>query len=264
MPRLFQSEWNGVDLEAIAQLPGTLEGGAPGGRFYAEYYRRLATAGGAQGTSWERDKLANADALRGWLDQQALELNRKPTELRVISVGAGLGVVEQPLLLEGFQITLHEVQGESLEQARQRLAAAGHKLRTVVGPLTAITERFDVAYLGTCEYCLTSSRAHEEFLHSVRGVLAPGGGIIAMDVAPSWRMVARDLLDRVGLHRGILWGEVRSARRRATAMNRSGFRVERIEYHGPGFKSPLAVTKSPLRTAPRGTATVTIVGRVSN
>src|SRR5882672_255055 len=206
MPRLFQSEWNGIDLEAIAKLPGTLQGGSPGARFYAEYYRRLASAGGAAGTGWEREKLANAEALRGWLDQLALELGRPATQLRVTSVGAGLGVVEQPLVLEGFQITLHEVQDESLEQARRRMAATGHELPTVVGPLSAIAERFDVAYLGTCEYAITSSRAHEEFFQSVRATLVPGGGIIAMDVAPSWRMVTRDLRNRVGVHPGILWG----------------------------------------------------------
>jgi SAM-dependent methyltransferase len=261
MPRLFQSNWNGVDLEAIAMLPGTLEAGAPGPRFYAEYYRRLAAAGGAGGTDWERDKLANSEALRGWLDQLARQLGRDAAQLNVISVGAGLGVVEQPLLLQGYNITLHEIQEESLDQARRRFAVARHELRTAVGPLAEITERFDVAYLGTCEYCLTSDKAHEEFLQSVRDVLVPGGSIIAMDVAPSWRMVTHDLLDRVGLHRGILWGEARSARRRDAAMTRAGFQVKRIEYHRPGFRSPLAVSKKPMLRSPRGTATVTIVGR---
>ena len=48
------------------------------------------------------------------------KFGKDPKDLRVLSVGAGLGVVELPLIESGYRITLHEVQQDSLDYAIER------------------------------------------------------------------------------------------------------------------------------------------------
>ena len=229
MPVLYQRKWNGVDLLDVAAAPGRMEKGVPSPAFYAEYYRRLRAAGDHLPAEWWAVKERNTKLLARWISAAAG--TRDPRSLAVLSVGAGLGAVELPLIEQGYRITLHEVQDESLAFAVNRASQRGITLDVVTGAVAQVGRTFDLVYLGTCEYCVADPDGYKAFLSEVRGAVARGGRVTALDFEPGLRSYVAAWLAPVRNARGIRWGRLRSAAERTRAFASAGLEVTVCELY---------------------------------
>ena len=225
MPILYQRSWNGVDLIQIARDPTRLDHGIPNAAFYAEYYRQLRAVIKDLPSHWLDVKRKNSELLAAWLEATGRNLGVDPNKLSLLSVGAGLGIIELPLVAMGYRVTLHDVQAESLQHASDRARQAGLEVEVVTGPLDAIGRRFDVVYVGLVEYCLAEQSEYLRFLSDVRSLVSDRGRLIAADLEPSIRTYLAAATAGYRRGNGIRWGRLRSGASRSRALMKSGFNV---------------------------------------
>ena len=233
LPRIYETVWHGIDLVALAQDQSLLTGGFPNERFYAEMYQRLKEGGYHFPGSWLESRQRLTFKLRSWIEALAREQSQDPKSLKVLSVGAGLGVVELPLIDAGFDITLHDVVPELFDYARARLKVGAGPLKTLVGGLEKVlSASFDVVYVGTCEYCYFDPGGYATFLTHLHRLLRRGGRVIAWDWVPNWKVYVQDALSCFGRRpKGVLWGRLRSPRRRVEAFHKVGLAVRAVEVY---------------------------------
>lgn len=248
MPRLYEKAWNGIDLLDIARDSSLLTDGLPNERFYAEFYRRLAERGYSFSSGWLAAKHRLSERFQNWLREIGHELGKEPTRLRVLSVSAGLGVVEAPLQRAGFDITLHEVAAEALDGARRLAREQGlPEPKTLVGPVEQLPPgAFDVIHVGTCEYCISRDEDYGRFLRALKAAASPGGAVIAWDPNPVWKDYLREALTRLNLlgKPGIWWGVLRRPSFRARRFGEAGLAVRAVELYDHEWVRPIG---SPLR-----------------
>lgn len=250
MPRLYQKTWNGIDLADIARDPACLTSGIPNARFYAEYYRRLKEGGYDIPAYWLESRRGVSKRLGEWLAEFARVRRRDHEQLRVLSVSAGLGLVEVPLLRQGFNITLHEVTGESFEYAQRLAKSEGvGALRELICPVSRIPSKsFDVVFVGNCEYCCFDATAYLDFLADIRRIAADDSHVIAWDPAPTWKFFLQDILERAhpnarmhpNAERGVFWGILRTPRERISCFQGQGLAVETVELFTTDWTTRLA------------------------
>ena len=229
--RLYQSIWNGIDLVDISQDPSRLTRGTPNALFYAEFYRRLRGAGYTLAPEWIRSRRTLSERLRQWLARAAASRGTVLAQEKILSLGAGLGMVEAPLIREGLDITLHEIAPEAFgllpSLAETKDLPGG--IKTLVGPLENIPDRgFDIVFVGSCEYACRDDADFARFLGQLHRILRDSGSVISWDYVPTWRGWAEAILRRALpplFPDAVFWGVLRSPAARAVAYRDCGLEV---------------------------------------
>ena len=169
--------------------------------FFDCFYKKL----GEKKERANQDWLAGKQRQTAWLEQHLLNLSLKDTPS--LSVGAGMGVVERPLLDKGFNIHLQECQPTSLVQAN-----LDHVTTCYRGALSHIPDAsYDFCFAVTVTYAL-GDQSFKEMLCDITRILRPKGSLLLLDPAPSWKEGERLLKDRIKRRspEGVLWGYKRS------------------------------------------------------
>ena len=101
--KLYQTEWQGISLSDIATRLGLPLSSVASHHFYAEFYRRLKEKNYKFQPKW----LERRARMTQWMKDNYDDIKVKPEGTKVaISLGAGLGIVERPLIEERYQIEL--------------------------------------------------------------------------------------------------------------------------------------------------------------
>lgn len=235
---LYQVEWNGVDLLNIAKQPNTLtKHGLPNQNFYEKYYSQLRNTDYALPLEWLKTKGNNSLWLKENLEKIAFLLKKNAKELNILSVGSGLGIVELPLIKEGYNITLHEIQSESLNFIK----AQHPNLNIKIGLLDSkelFNTKFDVIYLGTVEYAITKQSDYSKFIQDIYYLLDESGIVLSYDPTPSkdkftTKKFISKLLKKIGIKKkhpsdAVFWGVLRSIPEKIKCWKKFGFEI--VEY----------------------------------
>lgn len=227
MRDLYQTEWQSIPFSSFAE---TSSKNLAGSAFYDAFYRTLFQkyAGyEALDADWRRNK----DKIIDWL---AASL---PDSVRVLSVGCGLGYMEQRLWREhGGRIELHvqDYASEALCWLRRVMpdehihnAGEGQDCQTQ-------KERYDLIYLSAVDYAL-SDESLVNLLSGVSGCLREGGQVLMISASfldesvgqgliHSGKEAAKWLLGRLGFYqRGQFWGWMRTREEYQAVMRDAGF-----------------------------------------
>jgi 2-polyprenyl-3-methyl-5-hydroxy-6-metoxy-1,4-benzoquinol methylase len=227
MPLLYQKEWNGIELVAISKQPNTMKNGVPSALFYEKFYSQMEQLNFPFSNEWLAEKAKITEALCEEIGRVAAILGKPPCQIRVLSVGAGFGVVELPLLEKGLSITLHEVQENSL-----RFAIAECEKKNIPKPETLSgfaddfqTLDFDLIYLGCIEYCFCFEKEYLHFLKTIHKKMRKNSFLWSWEPSPTIVHYILDALIKLNIkpQTGIVWGKLRSTIGRARAYKNAGF-----------------------------------------
>lgn len=218
----YESEWNGLNLAEIAHAMGRNAGAVAKPDFYRFFYQRLQAANFDFNAAWLQNKQFQSRRMRYYFDKFNLELGYPA---RALSIGAGLGVVEAPLLKAGYDLTLQECQDHSFAYLRQ----SGLRFQSWIGEDLKLipAQPFDIIFIFTVSYAI-SPRDYPGFLRAVRQLLRPGGRLVLWDPVPSLKALPglRRVKDRLKRRHSIFWGWLRTPVEHRRALRQSGFHLD--------------------------------------
>ena len=157
--RLYQDSWNSISLHEIAAAIGRDVKELAAEHFYEAFYRKMRSANFAFDPAW----LAVKSRTTEWLQKLCILSDVYPGHGKVISLGAGLGIVELPLIEQGYDIELQECQDQSLEYIKRQGATFTEWIISDFDALPA--GRYDAVYVGSLSYALDFSH-YQRFFRS--------------------------------------------------------------------------------------------------
>jgi protein-L-isoaspartate O-methyltransferase len=227
MRAFYQTEWLGISFFGLAETSGRRLADS---KFYDAFYRAVFQkyAGyEALDPEWRQIK----DEITDWLAA------RIPDGARVLSVGCGLGYMEQRLWRKhGDRLDLHvqDYASESLRWLRQVMPAE-HIHDANENEKARLTEPdgYDLIYLSGVDYALPDSELIA-LLSRLTGRLRKNGRILVISGSfaeesvgqrfiRAFKEATKWLLERFGLYkRGQLWGWMRSRKEYRGIMREAG------------------------------------------
>jgi SAM-dependent methyltransferase len=216
--RLFSETWHGINLEDVARETGLAADAIASHHFYEALYRRWKTNRFASDPGWVEGKRQIADLMIGTLTSFAV-----PGP--VLSLGAGLGLIEEHLLDAGWEIELQECQGESLS----RFSETGRARVWVTAGLAGLSGTTYGAILAISMAYALDNTQYGAVLRDCHRLLKPGGVLVVWDhdirvsLAPLRRLLR-------GGPRPLLWGWLRSPALHQAIGVEAGFRHVRTRF----------------------------------
>jgi len=222
MKKFHQTEWQGIPFSSFHPTSSKTLASA---EFYDAFYRAVFEKYPNYDTldvDWRRSK----DEITDWL------ASTMPDRARVLSVGCGLGYMEQRLWRQhGERIELHvqDYASQALQWLRQVLPQ--DRIHDVVGGEIG---EFDLIYLSAVDYAMPDADLID-LIGSLRSRLRSDGTLLMisasyLDESAGQQFVgkAKDgvkwLLDTLGIrHRGQFWGWMRTRLDYQTVMRNAGF-----------------------------------------
>lgn len=195
----YQTQWSGIDLLRIRDEIGQSPNSLPSSAFYERYYRILEEQKILFSPSWIESKKGQSDFLRSIIDRYGGKHSR------TLSIGAGTGIVEKPLIEQGYPIELQDFQGESFTRLNM------HNLtRCYTSPLDQIPHQYDICFSLAVSYALDEETL-SKMLRDIEGLLRPNGIYIWIDAGLSWPETYSYLRNRIRLrNNAVLWGHKRN------------------------------------------------------
>ena len=220
--KFWQTEWQGIQFSAFVNLSSkTLADADFYNAFYQELFLRYSGYSELD-KKWRKSK----DVVAEWIAGQL------PTGSRVLSVGCGLGYMEQKLWKEhGDRIELHvtDYATDALRWLREVIPderihdAAGRGLDDF---------KFDMIYLSAVDYAL-DDEALVKLIIGLKARLAVDGHLVMISASyqgegisslQKLKDVARAMLDWLGqCSKGQFWGWMRTREDYRNLMARAGF-----------------------------------------
>jgi ubiquinone/menaquinone biosynthesis C-methylase UbiE len=158
-----------------------------------------------------KEWIQNKHHLSTWLE--AYLFKNKHDRGNILSIGCGLGVVEQPLIDKGMTFDLQECQDKSIGYLKEKYPKTYEKTHFILSnDLKEVgNAHYDTVLAITSTYCLTDEEL-DDFMKSVARILKPKGIFIWYETALTWRDLfntfKQKLLRRKS--KGVLWGWKRS------------------------------------------------------
>lgn len=233
MKKMWQTEWQGIQFSEFSKMNSTKLAGAD---FYDAFYRELFARNQNYqdlDQQWRKSKDMIADFI----------VHRVGPGQRVLSIGCGLGYVEQAIIQRtannepiGIELSVHDVAPTALKWLRDHISSD----QIFIGlPPDCLPDdiRFDLIYLSAVDYALDD----DTLIGALKGLqerLSNSGEIVMISASfegqnSAFRSLvnsAKDII-KIGLEmfgryqRGQFWGWARSQKDYQNLMVRAGFRA---------------------------------------
>ena len=171
----YQTTWNGIDLMEIAKEVDLAQNTLPTESFYRRYYEKINAQPDLISQSWKDGKCRQSE----WLEEQISAYGNKDS--KIISIGAGFGLIELPLIEKGYKIELQDFQSSSFDYVPIRDITACYACDWGELP----DESYDICYSMATSYAFDDQTLHD-FADTASRILKPGGICFLMDVSVSW------------------------------------------------------------------------------
>lgn len=222
--KMFQTEWQGISLIEIAEQKQLDMHQVASSDFYDEFYRKLEENDWRFEPDWLETKRKNGR----WLGS-VIETLKTP-QAKILSVGAGLGVVEEELIRRGHDIELQECQEKSFGYLKNR---GFDSLKLWISPdlKDLPSQCYDVIYSNLMVYALKDSE-YENFLWECNRILKDGGTLIITDIVANvkWFLLQPVILLKHMIDRKprVFWGYVRSVDMHKKIAKKKGFKPQKV------------------------------------
>lgn len=191
----YQTEWNGIDLKAIQAETGVACNQLPSATFYERYYQRLSLKGQAFSAGWLDKKEKQSQWLRVQIERYGGQ------QSHVLSVGAGTGIIEKPLIQDGYKVDLQDFQSASFASL-----GVDQLTNCFSCPLADIGKTYDIVFSSAVTYALSDDDLRI-LLSDIHAILNPGGVFVWLDASLSWYEVYSYWRNRQKLKtETVLWG----------------------------------------------------------
>ncbi len=193
---LFADEFHGVQFSKIPNLPCSKQV-LPTEEFYAALYRAIEP-----GEINDKEKF-----IRSKTDWAGVIANYVPEKGRVLSWGAGLGIIES-VLHEKYDLNVDGVEFEKNDKFWNPSVNYFSHIDEV-----PTSNQYDLVVESSCLYALTDPQL-QAILDRLKGFVKPGGRLLIIEQdTMSWLEYARSILVRIKNSRNryvTLWGYLRS------------------------------------------------------
>lgn len=196
----YQSEWNTIDLKALADELGMPDNTLPTAEFYERYYQRLNEHPDLISDRWKKGKQDQSAWLRKTLDAYGGK------SVKSISIGAGLGLIEQALIEEGYDTELYDFQSSSFEHL-----AMQDKTRCHSGSWDGLSDNaYDIVFTMATTYAF-DDKTLQDFASMSQRILKPRGTLVIIDTSIHWQEIYAQIRNAGRYKREkVLWGYKRS------------------------------------------------------
>ena len=192
----YQTTWNDISLVELARELRHPLAVLPDARFYALYYKKLLNLG----EKWKTGKKYQTQ----WLKAQIEKYD--DIQAKVLSIGAGTGIIEIPLIEAGYDIHLQECQEESLKifGAQDLTTCYNKDLKKIENT------SFNIIIAIAMTYALSDEEL-KSFFNSCSALLKKNGKLIVLDTSLSWQEIYAYFRNRSFYRKNqLLWGAKRS------------------------------------------------------
>jgi len=233
---LFQTEWNNISLTDIAQKLDLNPDDVAAHHFYNEFYIQLKDNNYVIDSDWKIKK----EQMTLLLKQKIDELS-KYKRIKVLSIGAGLGLIELPLIIDGYDIELQECQAESFEYIKSQISIK-EWITNDFSDLPA--DSYDLIYMSIVSYVFDLP-TYKEVLKNCSRILKKGGKLIIWDprcpnpIVYKTKTFIKHLLN---FPRGVKWGWARSCSLHTALAEKAGFTEFGQCYRDENLKLIKAIT----------------------
>lgn len=216
MRRFYQESWQGIPFTAFSHI-SFFHLAEP--KFYANFYEELFKryqSWDSLPAKWRENKTKDAQ----WLAMQIKELqeNCPDRNIRVLSIGSGVGFMEKMLLeiCPGLELHVNEPSTVGMKWIRKIIPPN----RIYIGMPTVCIPAdisFDLIYLSAVDYGIPA-RELARLLELLKAQLVPGGEIICISASlleedsfigalvNGMKIVIRGILHYAGIRRQQFWG----------------------------------------------------------
>ncbi len=215
-----QDQWQGIALHTVG---GEEDGAVAGLDFYARFYQRLEERGPEPDASaeqwqgqqqWIRQKQQLGKAIEQLLGDHGLKPGRGH---RLLSLGAGLGIVEEILLNAGYEVDLQDCQSTSLRGYLTRYP----ETQAFIGDARSVgapDASYDAVLCIALEYVF-DKQEYLDLCQEMERLLKPGGYVVLVSVSNLtprtiasmlYRRMRRLFSGRDASAKSVQWGYLRS------------------------------------------------------
>lgn len=204
----YQTEWHNVNFLELAKILDHPLNKLAESNFYKAYYNNLlANNFYFLSQNWINKKNTLSNYLLKFFENNQLKNSK------ILSIGCGLGIVEQPLIKANFKIDLQECQDLSITYMQNNFPEDFKKVHFINSlDLKEINDHsYNVAMAITSTYCLTD-QILIKFLESIYRIIDKNGLFILYETVLSFNDVLNFLkmkIRNIKPH-GVLWGWKRS------------------------------------------------------
>ena len=219
-PQIWETEWNGISLVDITKENRIPFDKVADNKVYREYYKKLEKNGFKLSQEWIEKKAKSAIFISEVVEKYLMKTNKKNP--KILSIGAGLGIVELPLLLKGYDLTLQECQAISFNYLKNKVQ---HLPKTLIcNDLSNVeSSSFDVIFSLTSTYPL-DDKTYLAFLQSMRRIVADDGIVVIWEHLSTLKTIMVSLVRKIlrKKNNGILWGWLRVFPQHLSFINKAG------------------------------------------
>ncbi|MDD5428990.1 MAG: class I SAM-dependent methyltransferase [Candidatus Omnitrophica bacterium] len=225
MRRFYEKEWHGIPFDAFCKMSATDIAGAQFyDSFYDAFFKKYESPDKID-PKWVEFKLQAADLLKGH--------EKFGKEADILSIGCGLGTVEEALIKDGYSnLEVTEVSEAPLKWLAPHIDP--RKVHIGFFPdCIAANKLYDLIYLSSAEYFFDRDQL-VDFLKTVSKRLKPGGVCILISVSlesdkplklVQVKSLVKFILDKTGIRkRGQFFGYTRTRGDFYDVMSAAGFK----------------------------------------
>jgi 2-polyprenyl-3-methyl-5-hydroxy-6-metoxy-1,4-benzoquinol methylase len=175
----YQTEWLGINLSKLIKEMSYPAHKVPDSKIYNELYKTIFQNNSFfLDLTWLERKRTLSAWLESYFEQHALK------KAKMLSIGCGFGVIEAPLIKQGYNIELQECQEYSIEYFKRHYPEEFQKTKFILSnDLKNIqTSSYEVVLSITSTYCL-DKEILDLFLTEVKSILKKGGIFIWYETA---------------------------------------------------------------------------------
>lgn len=208
--KIYQTTWQGIDLTEIARSLNLMPDQVAAEHFYEEFYSRLRKNNFKFNKDWSEPKINIGKWLREYIDNIEVEMNRK---VKVLSVGAGIGIVEEELIVNDYNIEIQECQIESFEYLHNKGIKA--KKEWIMYDLKGITsEDYDIIFVNGVMYAFID-KIYKELLNDIFRLLNREGRLIIIDPSATIKSKLASAIRNIVYYtnknkKRVFWGLIRT------------------------------------------------------
>jgi 2-polyprenyl-3-methyl-5-hydroxy-6-metoxy-1,4-benzoquinol methylase len=179
----YQTELQGLSLLDIVQKKNIPIDKIAASDFYSAFYEGLEESKFDIEPIWIAHKKETSKLLRNYLP--------KDKDATILSIGAGIGIVEEDLLKEGFPIELQECQPSSLNYLKSKNVKFN---KIICSDLSTISKKYDLIYTISTSYCFEYNK-YQQFLKQIHKLLNHNGEFIICECIPNKYFITPKLIN---------------------------------------------------------------------
>jgi|GEM_PF-5551324 len=194
----YQTHWQDIPLVDIFKASNQSSAIDDNSKLYDYFYERFTK----DGLSLKSEFIAHRNTVSNWLESVMSDLSVIPNLSRILSIGAGFGIIEASLIKKKYNITMQECQDKSVDYMKKFIPPEKFKFIKSKNLNNIEANSFDFIYAyGVC-YSMTLQTLNS-FLAEVERILVPQGIIcIAGDAPYAWSLIKSPFVK----HNGFVWG----------------------------------------------------------